>query len=110
MGKQTHADNDFRETGVPNANDSLEGTCRKINAQVSPGSGSRIIESADGAVTGRFKQIIAMGGDVVLDSVIQSTFEPADALDGRTLPEGFVLDVMATSITVSSGTLIAYAL
>lgn len=104
--KTAHAENDYQKNLRPSPTDSAEGTLRKINSAITPGSGSRVITSSEGEVQGRFKLIVAYE-DTVIASVASPTF-PEGELDGFELPAGMDIPGRFTSIEITSGRVIAF--
>lgn len=73
-------------------------------------NGGKVIQSGDNAVTGQWSVLKPLGGDVVIAASVGNILLAAggDGLAGQTISNGDAVFGAFTSITVTSGVLIAY--
>lgn len=67
-------------------------------------NGGRVVTSANGAVTGTFRAIKALGGDVVISAATGNIID----LAGTTISDGDHVPGTFTSVTLTSGTAILF--
>lgn len=72
--------------------------------------GCTVIQSADGAVLGQWSVLKPLGGDVVIAASVGNVLLAAggDGLAGMTISNGDSVFGYFTSVTVTSGVLLAY--
>ena len=103
----------YPATHRQNVYDGAEGLLTQVAATTNESlgvNGGVLISSANGAVTGNFRAIKALGGDVVISAATGNILTPAGAsgLAGRTISDGDHVVGTFSSVTLTSGYAILY--